>query len=430
MRASLFPADHLAKLNDTLESALRDVPAYASWRAKDPGAAAPVLERLAALPTLTRRNLRLGFPKSFVPAGLDFKAAQAAGDVEVVATSGTTDDRVQVLWHTPWWEQQERAQYLEGHAATRGVWGAAFKEAVLTTPVCASGVCHMGDLPMQERISGRMLFLNSKADPAYWTEKDLARMAEELATYAPDAFEVDPAYGAALARWAVRKGVKLPAVKYVGLTYEFPSRVHLAALREAFPGATLIDSYGSTEAGCVVLGESGKLLQPNLGFTHLEVLPLAAKHGGPRVGRIVVSVLGNPWLKLLRYETGDLALLPEVEALPEGGGLPLARIEGRLKDATFATDGSLVTVAQLDEAIGAPAGLEGWQLVQSAKDRVRLRVVLRDATLPTEVLERVRALYRGAEVELRTETSIPPEGSGKYRLAVSELPFDAAALFA
>jgi len=424
-----FPAAHLRELEQALDEALASVPFYSKWKPRDVGSGAGPLARLRNMPTLTRRELRAGFPRLFTPGGKDLKHALDQGEVELVATSGTTDDRVQVIWWQPWWDEQEKAQYLTGNPLPQGIWGRGFKEAVLTTPVCSAGVCHIGDLPMKERIWERMLFLNQKADPAHWSEKDLARMVEELAEYAPEALEADPAYLAALARYAVKQGIQLHKPRYIGLTYEFISRTHLHAIHQAFGATPIINSYGSTEAGCLHLNCEHGRLHPNLNFTHADVIPLKPQHGGPTRGRLVASVLKNPWLKLLRYETGDLVRLASDPCPCGREGESLLKIEGRMKDVTFKKDGALVTVEDVDAALGelAASGLEQYQLVQEAAARYLVRFV-GDASLEAELRERAQKLY-GGEVAVQRETTIAPEPSGKYRLAKTELKFDPASLF-
>lgn len=430
-----YPQEHLRELQAAVEDALTRVPFYARWASKDPGASTPILERLRKLPTLSRRELRAGFPRLFTPAGKDLKAALESGEVELVATSGTTDDRVQVIWWQPWWNDQELGQYTQGNPLSQTLWAQTFREAVLTTPVCSAGVCHIGDLPMKERIWDRMLFLNQKADPAHWSAKDHQRMVEELNAYKPEALEADPAYLAALARYAVEKGVGLHQPRYIGLTYEFISRTYLAAIAAAFPGVPILDSYGSTEAGCLHLSCEHGRLHPNLGWTHADVLPLKPEHGGPNLGRLVATVLRNPWLKLVRYETSDLVRVASEPCACGRQGQSLERIEGRLKDVVFATDGSLVTVGGIDAQLAplATDGLVQYQLVQESKERYLIRYIAsegRDAHVSAELPKLLRELFKGGEVAVQRETTIAPEPSGKYRLARTELPVDAASLFA
>ena len=55
------------KSAELLDRALAEVPFYRdNWRAYDPGPERPAAERFAALPVLTKADLRAGFPGGFV----------------------------------------------------------------------------------------------------------------------------------------------------------------------------------------------------------------------------------------------------------------------------------------------------------------------------------------------------------------------------
>lgn len=83
----------------TLETALNSVPAYHHWRDFDPGPSFPVHLRYAAMPRLTKDDLRKFSPAGFLGPGCDLAAGLASGEVEYVMTSGSTEDRVTNLWN-------------------------------------------------------------------------------------------------------------------------------------------------------------------------------------------------------------------------------------------------------------------------------------------------------------------------------------------
>src|SRR6201999_1614270 len=64
-------------------------------------------------------------------------------------------------------------------------------------------------------------------------------------------------YLSLLARAAKKRGVKVPSVKAVILTYGKASTQHGRRIAEAFP-APQVDLYGSTEAGYLFVGEAFK----------------------------------------------------------------------------------------------------------------------------------------------------------------------------
>ena len=109
----------------------------------------------AALPALTKADLRVHGPRGFVPRGRDLAAGLAAGEIEIVKTSGSTGDRVENAWYQPWWDASEAASWrLNSHTRAAGV--GEHSEAILTSPWCTISLrgrvsrrasAHAGPLP-------------------------------------------------------------------------------------------------------------------------------------------------------------------------------------------------------------------------------------------------------------------------------------------
>ena len=91
---------------------------------------------------------------------------------------------------------------------------------------------------MEERTLGRLLFLNQKPDPTHWTTGAMDRIIDELNQFQPQLLEADPAYLAVLCRHAADCGTPIHQPRFITLTYEFPSRVHIRQIRRAFPRDT------------------------------------------------------------------------------------------------------------------------------------------------------------------------------------------------
>jgi phenylacetate-CoA ligase len=420
--------DHEADCAATLEQALTLTPFYKRWRAFDPGQLAPVDQRFAALPVSTKRDLRLHIPEGLVPCDRDWKGAITAGEVELVSTSGTTAERATVVWFQPWWDAAE--QSAAGlHTGLAEVIQAAPREAVLTTPLCAGNLCHVGDLTMAERTLGRLLFLNQKPDPNHWTPVDMDRMIDELGRFRPDILEADPAYLAILSRHAAAQQASVFQPRFVVLTYELPSRLHRRDIRRVFENTPVVSSYGSTETGHVFLECEHGSLHQNMAFARVDFQPLQRPHGGPTVGRLLVTPLRHPWMSLLRFDVGDLARLAEGPC-PCGRreGMTLAAIEGRVRDLTFAADGRAVTPHCLDAALANIEELRAYQVVQESPKRFVFHYVAEpgsDERVAKGGIQSLQELY-GREVEIheQRETAIMVEQSGKFRLAQTRFSWD------
>jgi phenylacetate-coenzyme A ligase PaaK-like adenylate-forming protein len=309
-----------------LETAIGSTRAYEAWRALDPGPSAGVFARLAALPALTKADLRAHGPEGFVPAGRDLDAALAAGEVELVKTSGSTGDRVVNAWHQPWWDASEAASWRLNARARAAAVG-EHPEAILTSPWCTGMPCEDEYLAMRQRTLGRFLYLSERSDPSAWDEALMDRMVVELNEFKPVVIEANPSFLARLSRHIAKRGLRAHAPAIIILTYENPSILHHRQIRAAFD-APVASSYGSTETAYVFMEcEAGRMHQV-AESCHVDFLPFAPEHGGPDIGRILVTTFDNPWRSLVRFDVGDVVRLDRRRPCPCGRdeGLTLASI--------------------------------------------------------------------------------------------------------
>jgi phenylacetate-CoA ligase len=369
------------------------------------------------MPTIGKRDLRRGFPKSLVRKVHDLKEEMARGAVEIIATSGTTEDRLQVLWEWTWWDPQEReamrynrviAEAMPADPLARS----GFREAVLTTPVCGGSTCHVGNLPLSERTIDGMLFLNQVADPTHWNRSELDRMVGEWNDLRPDGVEADPAYLAALCRHAQATGIAMHSPKFVTLTYELPTRGHRRAIGRSID-SPLFALYGATEAGVLFMECEAGRLHHNVRHSHIELYEV-----GEGLGQVVVTTLGRAWMPLIRYTLSDVVRLEKGPCAcgSDAGGYLLARVEGRGSDC-IARPSGLVTPAMIDDVVDAaePEAF-AWQLAaEGGSHRLSLVGPLAGDGTGRKAADAVAHLL-DTRVEPRVEAAILPEGSGKYRL--------------
>jgi phenylacetate-CoA ligase len=412
---------------EALDVALNRTPMYASWRRLDPGEGAPLNARYAALPALTKADLRAHFPYGVVPQGLDLDAALARREVSFVKTSGTAEEAVTNVWNQEWWNGSERASWSLNEYAARAMTG-SHREAILASALSVGPRSEGTPLPREERALGNYLFLNEYGSTAEWPESHEARMSAELREYAPVAFEASPSLLARLARWSLREGVELFQPRLITLTYEFASALQLRVIRKAF-SSPVASSYGSTEAGYVFMEcECGRLHQ-NSSSCRADIVPLEGVED-ERVGRILVTTFGNRWFPLLRFEIEDLARIsPDPCPCGRSFGLTLSGIEGRLISSFRSMDGRLVTHGQMDRVLEAVEGVEGYRLDQESPNLVRLRLILDGSRPGSSVLRDARTAIRdllGNRLEVTAEVveRLWPEVSGKYLLAKRHFPLD------
>jgi phenylacetate-CoA ligase len=414
-----YPAGYLETSRAVLETAINTANAYRSWRGCNQIPALSIDERFAVLPVLTKNDLRAHFPKGFIPPGMDLDTALASGEVELVQTSGTTTDAVTNIWFQPWWDGSERASWkLNKGTAALGLGN--HREAILSSPRCVGFICEKGYLSMDQRRSDRLLFLNEKLDPTAWTPELFERMLDELALFQPVLLEANPSLLSIMCRYAARSGAKVYQPGAIVLTYENPSLIHLRHIQSVF-SCPVISSYGSTETGYVFMQcEAGRLHQ-NTDYCRVDFQPLKPEHGGPSVGRILVTTFHNPWRVLLRFDVGDLARVSE-SPCPCGRtmGYTLDAIEGRWVNVTLTAEGRLITQRMADLVIGAVPGIAQYQLNQTMKSSYLVRYVKDEGDWPDTkrlLTDALRELY-GSSINLNIQqvSTIAPEQSGKYRL--------------
>ena len=402
---------------------------YESWRARDPGPGRDVDERFRALPFLTKADIRAFFPHGLVPKGRDLDAALARGELSFVRTSGTADEALQNIWNQAWWDASERASWSLNSVA-RSVATGTHAEAILASALSVGARSEGPTLDREKRRLGRFLFLNEFGRTEEWPPGHEARILAELAEEKPAVLEANPSLLARVCRWAARHGVRPWQPPLITLTYEFPSALHLKAIRRVF-SSPVASSYGSTEAGYVFMEcEHGRLHQ-NTEFCRVDLgsldgdADLEPREGA--LGKLLVSTLGNEWFPLLRFEIGDVGRVAGACPCGRTDGLVLSAVEGRLKSLCVGSGGRLVTHARIDSALSEVEGLEQYRLDQATPNEARLSVVAAPEARAADVAaasRRVAADLLGPEVRVQA-TSVPellPEPSGKFLLVHRSFP--------
>ena len=147
--------EHEARAVEAIGRALRDIPFYRKRGDALPARGVGLRGCLGALPLLFKKDVRATLPRLWAPPGRDVRADLASGALELVETSGSTGDRLRILWDEGWWMRQEARAMRTNELVAAAMDGArgAYRESILTTPACGLGTCHIGDLPYDESAS-------------------------------------------------------------------------------------------------------------------------------------------------------------------------------------------------------------------------------------------------------------------------------------
>jgi phenylacetate-coenzyme A ligase PaaK-like adenylate-forming protein len=423
-----YPQEYYSRSSSFLDRALEQVAVYRGWRTLDPGPGYPVDCRFAAMPALTKKDLRENFPRGLMPSSMDLDRGIASGEIQIVETSGTTDDKVTNIWNQQWWDASEKASWKLNSWMEKIATG-EHREAILVNPRNVGFISDSVDLSMEKRRLSRFLYLNEKTDPLSWPQGHMDRMIEELNLFKPDVFEANPSYLARLCRYIAthRKKVFQPGI--IVFTYEYPTIWHYQQIGRVFT-SPMVSSYGTTETGYVFVQCEQGCLHQNSEFCRVDFQPFKAEFGGFLTGRILVTPFNNPWSYILRFDTGDLVTIKEDCRCACGreGGLILASIEGRRVNLTLTCEGQPVTLHKLDSAISVLKDVEEFQLVQNGQTYYELALVSR-RTDKARLIEEARQIVAGvygdkANVAVTLKTAIAPESSGKYLYAKALIPIE------
>ena len=323
---------------------------------------------------------------------------------EYESTGGTTQSPMTVIMEEGWWNAQTGRAYCAS-PILREFAGRPYRKCVLAPVGCSSNLCPYEDHPFPHRYFDGVVYLNLSSDPFAFPEGEWDRIVRELQATKPEVIEGEPVYLSLLARAVKKRGVTVPSVRAVILTYGKASTQHGRRIAEVFPAAQ-VDLYGSTEAGYLFVGEAfkdnSKAIDAN---AFIELMSWRANL--PDVFQIYVTTRDREAMPLLRYHTGDI-----VQKFPSG-----FRLLGREGNLFFRADGSLVSPTDVDAALPAEFACWHYSLVQTGETRWDFHYVA-DETAAHRDVETALAqmLGGGARVNAFRRKFIAPAASGKFAL--------------
>lgn len=198
-------------------------------------------------------------------------------------------------------------------------------------------------------------------------------------------------------------------------------------LIESVFGAPVFETYGSREF-MLIGAECSEHRGLHLTTEHLyvEILDDNGQPTAPgQVGNVVISDLYNYGMPFIRYAIGDRAVAGFARCAC-GRGLPLLReVSGRRLDSLRTPDGRQVPGEFFPHLMKDYTAIRQFQVVQTALDRLELRVVLAPTWTAAEqqqVLEQVtRTMGPQVSVQWQAVPAIELTPAGKHRVVVSQL---------
>ncbi len=286
------------------------------------------------------------------------------------------------------------------------------------------------ELGAQDRV--RMLrdrLIRSELLPAFnMGDPDLDRFIDKIRRFRPTMLFGYPSAFARIAGRAQSKGIALDdlGIRVAFVTSErlYPEQKQLV---EKVFGAPVANGYGGRDAGFI----AHECPQGGLHISAEDIVVELVDAKGHQVapgetGEVVVTHMATGDFPFVRYRTGDIASL-STEACPCGRGLPcLATIEGRTTDFITALDGTVMHGLALIYVVRDLPGVAGFKIIQESLERIRVQLVMDEATLPQDCREDLirgfrQRLGEPVRVEIELVDRIAPEQSGKFRYVVSKV---------
>lgn len=355
------------------------------------------------IPALSKKDIVTEGHQAFFADYREIERGLQDKRFEYESTSGTTSGPMTVIMEEGWWNAQTERAYLASPILRQFV-GRPYRKCVLAPVGCSSNLCPYEDHPFPHRYFDGTVYLNLSSDPFAFPEAEWDRIVRELQATKPEVIEGEPVYLSLLARATQKRGVRVPSVKAVILTYGKASLQHSRRIAEVFP-APQVDLYGSTEAGYLFVGEAFKddsrVIDAN---AFIELVPWRADL--PDVSQIYVTTRDREAMPLLRYHTGDI-----VQKFPTG-----FRLLGREGNLYFRPDGSLVSPTDVDAALPADFTCWHYSLVQTAENRWDFHYVADHVAAPGVSEALASLLGEGVRVNAFRRRFIPPAASGKFAL--------------
>jgi phenylacetate-CoA ligase len=399
----------LAQLEELLPR-WREVPLYRDLFAQK-NCRSVDLDCFQRLPLIAKQEMRDNFPQNFLPAGQTIETLLEKNLIELEHTSGTSSERLPVIFGRGWWNaQEERALRLNSFVAKILDEFPNARRATITSPACNGLTCPTVWASREQRTFGNALFVNLARIPFLIGDAELLHMAAEISDWSPQFLDVDPVHGARFALYCEQHGIKFPSLKFILCSYEFVSVVHKKILARVF-GVPILNLYGSTETGHLLMENERGEMKPSYDTAFLEIVNADACG----VGELVVTTLSNDYMPLLRYRIGDLM---KENVQPYGNYFT---VHGRARDALVARDGQRVTTWEVDQCFAEVNGIAHYELRQSENGDCVLRFVP-DGAAPTKeelrrVTSRLEALLKlSAAIKTEAMPVLVPAASGKFRL--------------
>ncbi len=229
-----------------------------------------------------------------------------------------------------------------------------------------------------------------------------------------------------LARYVQEHNIKLPSLKIIIAG----SEALLDDVRDMVKtniGCNIISQYANEENGILAqesISSDNREFYLNQASYNFEILKMDSDEPAEfgELGRIVLTDYYNYAFPIIRYDTGDLAILEKGNKL--SNGFPyFSRLYGRRLDLIYNTKGEPVSAMTLSRCLKYYPNILQWQFIQKEEMKYLLKIVLKkNSTLnESEIIKLLKETFgNDAEIIFEYVNEIPVLNSGKRKPVVCE----------
>lgn len=187
-------------------------------------------------------------------------------------------------------------------------------------------------------------------------------------------------------------------------------------------GFDILSRYSNMENGILSqqITNGGNCFHINWASYYIEILDIKENKpaGYGTMGRVVVTDLFNYHMPLIRYDTGDLAIM-DVAKDSNTKAPSFTKVEGRQMDAIYTTDGRIMTTVVYE--LEYFPEFKQFQLIQENKNTYLVKINLEGVFKQEEKMITILKSFLGEDAVIKIEyvEEIPELSSGKRKLTLN-----------
>lgn len=403
-------AHQLARLRELVGVALTQTAAYGRLAGVDPDWRPESLDDLAKLPLLDKPTIRAnldGLCNRTVPGGLIRKT-----------TGGSTGDPLVFYM-----DRQRQACDKAARLLTHQWWGLP-----PGTPEA-----YVWGSPIELNVNDKLKRWRDRLTNEWMisahdlSETTIHTIVTRMRRFGPWSLYGYPSSLAQMCDLAADAGLPLGVipVRAIFSTAEVLHDHFRKKIAATFPGAPVINNYGSREGGFIAHECPHGRMHVISEHVIVEIVVDGKSVAPGTEGEIVITHVGNHAMPFIRYRTNDIGRLA-TETCPCGrGGVVMNMLLGRSNDFILTPDGRRLHGSALNYLVRDIPTLRQYQFIQEALTSIRLLMVL-EGELDPQIEERLRRqlylrLGRIVRFDIERVDHISPSESGKFRYVISKV---------